>query len=74
MIASDFEPQKAICSSNYPLFLECGVPYVSVLLNSLLNLRKNLKELKAYIALILKGIRELNIINLFPLEFLLEDF
>ncbi|KAH0725028.1 hypothetical protein KY284_000893 [Solanum tuberosum] len=35
---------------------------------------ENLKELEASVALILKGLREVNIINLSPLEVLLEDF
>ncbi|KAK6777442.1 hypothetical protein RDI58_024159 [Solanum bulbocastanum] len=35
---------------------------------------ENLKELEAGVAMILKGLREVNIINLSPLEVLLEDF
>uniref|UniRef100_M1DDM3 Uncharacterized protein n=1 Tax=Solanum tuberosum TaxID=4113 RepID=M1DDM3_SOLTU len=73
-IASNFEPQKTISSFNlsyisgmWRTLCECITPF------SVESL-ENLKELEAGVAMILKGVREVNIINLSPLEVLLEDF
>ncbi|KAH0746537.1 hypothetical protein KY290_008248 [Solanum tuberosum] len=62
-IDSTLNYKRLFQASNYLTFLECGVPYV-----------KSLKKLETSVALILKGLREVNIINLSPLEVLLEDF
>ncbi|WMV42232.1 hypothetical protein MTR67_035617, partial [Solanum verrucosum] len=73
-IASNFEPQKTISSFN--LFYISGMwrtLYECITQFSVESL-ENLKELEAGVAMILKGLREVNIINLFPSEVLLEDF
>ncbi|PHT54516.1 hypothetical protein CQW23_08978 [Capsicum baccatum] len=59
-VASNFEPQLAISTSNLFLFLECGVPCVNVLHNSLPSPRK----VREGVDLILKGLRDVNIISL----------
>ncbi|WMV30493.1 hypothetical protein MTR67_023878 [Solanum verrucosum] len=73
-IASNFEPQKTISSFN--------LYYISGMWHTLceritqfsVESSENIKELEAGVALILKGLREVNIINVSPLEVLLEDF
>uniref|UniRef100_M1DCN4 Uncharacterized protein n=1 Tax=Solanum tuberosum TaxID=4113 RepID=M1DCN4_SOLTU len=72
-IASNVEPQKTI--SRFKL------SYISGMWRSLcecitefsVESTENLKELEAGVALILKVLREVNIVNLSPLEVLLED-
>ncbi|KAH0716279.1 hypothetical protein KY284_009184 [Solanum tuberosum] len=73
-IASDFEPQKTISSFKLSYISEMWHTLCECITQFSVESPKNLKELEAGVALILKGLREVNIINLSPLEVLLEDF
>ncbi|WMV55192.1 hypothetical protein MTR67_048577 [Solanum verrucosum] len=73
-IASDFEPQKTISSFKLSYIYGMWHTLCECITQFSVESPENLKELEAGVALILKGLREVNIINLSPLEVLLEDF
>ncbi|WMV08432.1 hypothetical protein MTR67_001817 [Solanum verrucosum] len=72
-IASDFEPQKTISSFKLSYISGMWRTLCECITEFPVESLKNLKELEAGVALILKVLREVNIVNLFPLEVLLED-
>ncbi|KAK4706251.1 hypothetical protein R3W88_034196 [Solanum pinnatisectum] len=73
-IASTFEPKKTIFS--FKLSYICGMwrTLCECITQFSVESSENFKELEAGVALILKGLREVNIINPSPLDVLLEDF
>uniref|UniRef100_M1DQG1 Uncharacterized protein n=1 Tax=Solanum tuberosum TaxID=4113 RepID=M1DQG1_SOLTU len=73
-IASNFEPQKTISSFKLSYISGMWRTLCECITQFSVESSENLKELEAGVALILKGLREVNIINLSPLEVLLEDF
>ncbi|KAH0697243.1 hypothetical protein KY290_014694 [Solanum tuberosum] len=73
-IASNFEPQKTISSFKLSYISGMWRTLCECITQFSVESPENLKELEAGVALILKGLREVNIINLSPLEVLLEDF
>uniref|UniRef100_M1DLL9 Uncharacterized protein n=1 Tax=Solanum tuberosum TaxID=4113 RepID=M1DLL9_SOLTU len=73
-IASNFEPQKTISSFKLSYISGMWRTLCECITQFSVESLENLKELEAGVALILKGLREVNIINLSPLEVLLEDF
>ncbi|KAH0764904.1 hypothetical protein KY285_000775 [Solanum tuberosum] len=72
-IASNVEPQKTI--SRFKLSYISGMwrTLCECITEFSVESSENLKELEAGVALILKVLREVNIVNLSPLEVLLED-
>ncbi|KAH0696636.1 hypothetical protein KY290_014018 [Solanum tuberosum] len=73
-IPSNFEPQKTISSFKLSYISGMWRTLCECITQFSVESPENLKELEAGVALILKGLREVNIINLSPLEVLLEDF
>ncbi|KAH0781636.1 hypothetical protein KY290_001234 [Solanum tuberosum] len=73
-IASNFEPQKTISSFKLSYISGMWCTLCECITQFSVESPENLKELEAGVALNLKGLREVNIINLSPLEVLLEDF
>ncbi|KAH0722598.1 hypothetical protein KY290_005250 [Solanum tuberosum] len=73
-IASNFEPQKTISSFKLSYISGMWRTLFECITQFSVESSENLKELEAGVALILKGLREVNIINVSPLEVLLEDF
>ncbi|KAK4716572.1 hypothetical protein R3W88_014910 [Solanum pinnatisectum] len=73
-IASNFEPQKTISSFKLSYISGMWRTLCECITQFSVESSENLKELEASVAMILKGLREVNIINLSPSEVLLEDF
>ncbi|KAH0729707.1 hypothetical protein KY290_000840 [Solanum tuberosum] len=72
-IASNFEPQKTISSFKLSYISGMWRTLCECITKFSVESSENLKELEAGVALILKVLREVNIVNLSPLEVLLED-
>ncbi|KAH0642041.1 hypothetical protein KY290_033644 [Solanum tuberosum] len=73
-IASNFEPQKTISSFKLSYFSGMWRILCECITQFSVESPENLKELEAGVALLLKELREVNIINLSPLEVLLDNF
>ncbi|KAK4718116.1 hypothetical protein R3W88_016454 [Solanum pinnatisectum] len=73
-IASNIEPQKTISSFKLSYISRMWRTFCECITQFSVESSENLQELETGVALILKGLREVNIINLSPLEVLLEDF
>ncbi|KAH0765303.1 hypothetical protein KY290_001262 [Solanum tuberosum] len=73
-IAFNFEPQRTISSFNLSYISGMWRTLCECITQFSVESSENLKELVAGVAMILKGLRGVNIINLSPLEVLLEEF